>query len=39
MVESNDLPPLRAEWNIPIIIDREYELVAASITVNGQLND
>ena len=39
MVESDDLPPLRAEWNIPIIIDREYELVAANITVDGQLND
>ncbi len=39
IVESDDVPPLRAEWTIPVVIDREYQLARASIAVDGQLSD
>jgi predicted phosphodiesterase len=31
--------PLRAEWTIPVIIDKQYEIIPQTITVDGNLDE
>jgi hypothetical protein len=38
-VASDEAVPLRAEWTIPVVIDKEYELAPQTITVDGNLNE
>lgn len=38
-VASDEAAPLRAEWSIPVVIDREFELAPQTITVDGNLNE
>ncbi len=38
-VASEEANPLRAEWTVPVIIDREFELPPQTVTVDGNLSE
>ena len=38
-VESIDDQPIRAEWAVPTIIDREYAISSATPSIDGKLDD
>lgn len=38
-VASSDSPPLRAEWMVPVVIDKEYALTEQIVAVDGDVQE
>ncbi|MCA9131573.1 MAG: metallophosphoesterase, partial [Planctomycetales bacterium] len=38
-IQSADDPPLRAEWSVPVIIDREYQIRPQAVALDGLLGE
>ncbi|MEM7475052.1 MAG: metallophosphoesterase [Planctomycetota bacterium] len=38
-VESQESPSMKAEWIVPVIVDHEYRIEAAEVTLDGSLDE